>query len=150
MHVLMIVVCATIACVLIASWLKRRKENRDLELHSITPEALHTLLSDSNHEILLFDVRRPLDLLTHLEAVPGSTWISPNELLQNPSLIAKDKETVVYCTCPGDATSRSIVHKALRMRFSRIKLLKGGLAAWKAHGYSVVKYDKPFHLDTLT
>jgi len=54
--------CAAICCVLVAIWLKRRNEDRDLESHSITLEALHTLL-DAGREVLLFDVRRPLDLL---------------------------------------------------------------------------------------
>jgi len=33
---------------------------------------------------------------------------------------------------------------------TRVKFLKGGLAAWKAKGYPVVPYDKTFHLDTGT
>ena len=35
------------------------------------------------------------------------------------------------------------------MHLCRIKLLKGGLAGWKTKGYSVLPYDKPFHLDVL-
>ena len=30
--------------------------------------------------------------------------------------------------------------------FNRIKLLKGGLAAWKAKGYPVDPYNEVFHL----
>ena len=33
---------------------------------------------------------------------------------------------------------------------TRRDILKGGLAAWKAMGYSVVPYEQPFHLDTRT
>jgi 3-mercaptopyruvate sulfurtransferase SseA len=36
------------------------------------------------------------------------------------------------------------------MHFLRIKFLKGGLAGWKAKGYPVELYKKPFHLDTRT
>jgi rhodanese-related sulfurtransferase len=34
------------------------------------------------------------------------------------------------------------------MHFSRMKFLRGGLAAWKANGYPVELYTAPFHLDT--
>src|ERR1700740_683427 len=103
MNLLLICSCVALSCVLIAIWIKRKNDNRDLESHSITPEALHTLMN-THQEVLLFDVRRPLDLLTDLEIIPGSTRIAPNDLLQNPSLISKNKDAVFYCTCPGDET----------------------------------------------
>ena len=120
-----------------------------MELHSITAEALHSLL-DSNRGVLLYDVRLPLDLLADSEIIPGATRISPKELLQNPLLIPKDKDVVVYCTCPGDKTSRRILHVAEAMHFLRIKFFKGGLAGWKAEGYPLEPYEKPFRLDTNT
>ena len=117
-----------------------------LELRSITAEALRSLLV-SSREVLLYDVRQPLDLLADSEIIPGATRIPPKELLQNPLLIPKDREVVVYCTCPGDKTSRRVLHKAEAMHFFKIKFLKGGLAGWKARGYPVEPYEKPFHLD---
>jgi rhodanese-related sulfurtransferase len=55
---------------------------------------------------------------------------------------------VVYCTCPSDSTSRAVLHRALAMGFTRIKFLKGGLDGWRAKGYPVEPYDKPFRLDS--
>jgi len=117
-----------------------------MEDHSITPEALHALL-DSNQEVLLYDVRQPLDLLTSIEIIPGAKRIPPREVLENPSLIPREKDSIVYCTCPSDKTSRTILHRALALHFFRVKFLKGGLAAWKAMGYPVQPYTEPFHLD---
>jgi len=129
--------------------IKRTRDRRELELHSVTPEALHTLLG-SKKEVLLFDVRQPLDLLANSEMIVGATRIPPKELLANPLLIPKDKDSVVYCTCPSDKTSRIVLRRALAMDFSRIKFLRGGLAGWKAKGYPVERYEKSFHLDTRT
>ena len=81
----------------------------------------------------------------HQRTEPGSQDI---HLLENPLLIPKDKDVVVYCTCPGDKTSRRVLHSAEAMNFFRVKFLKGGLAGWKAEGYPVEPYEKPFHLDT--
>jgi len=149
MSLTLIAICVMVLCVLIVSWIKRTRDRHEIEKHSITPEALHPLLA-SNQEVLLLDVRQPLDLLADLEIIPGAKRIPPKEVLQNPSLIPKDKDSVVYCTCSGDETSRAVLHRALSLHFSRVKFLKGGLAAWKAKGYPVEAYHETFHLDTAS
>src|ERR1700732_878116 len=142
-------ICVASLCLLIAIWIKRARDQNELEQHSITPEVLHTLMA-SNQEVLLFDVRQPLDLLADSEIIVGAKRIPPKDLLENPTLIPKEKDSVVYCTCPNDKTSRVISRRALTMHFLRIKFLKGGLAGWKAKGYPGEVYKKPFHLDTRT
>jgi rhodanese-related sulfurtransferase len=129
-------------------WKKRsRDQRRMLEQHAITPEELYSLLG-SHQDVALFDVRQPLDLLAHAEIIPGARRIPPAEVLVTPDLIPKDKEAIVYCTCPSEKTSRAILRRALNMQFSRIKFLKGGLEAWKAKGYPVEPYREVFHLYT--
>jgi rhodanese-related sulfurtransferase len=145
----LIAICVLVACLLIAIWIKLTRDKRQMEKHTITPEALRNLV-DSNQEVLLFDVRQPLDLLADSQIIPGSTRIPPKDVLRDPTLIPKDKDAVVYCTCPGEETSRRVLQQALAMHFSRIKILKGGLASWKAKGYPVVPYGESFHLDTRT
>ena len=147
MTLTLIVICVVVLSLLTIVWTKRRRDRQDLELHSITPEALHALLT-SRQEVLLFDVRLPLDLLANSEIIVGATRIPPKELLENPSLIPKEKDSVVYCTCPGDETSRAVLRRAQAMHLLRVKFLKGGLAAWKAKGYPVERYEKSFYLDT--
>lgn len=146
---LFLIICLAVLCVVVVVWIKRIREQRELIRASITPEALHTLL-ESREDVLLFDVRLPLDFLADAEIIPGATRIPPKELLENPSLIPKEKDAVVYCTCATDETGRRIVKLARTMNFLRIKLLKGGLSAWKDMGYAVVPYNESFHLDTRT
>jgi rhodanese-related sulfurtransferase len=134
-------------------WVRRIRQRRAFERLSITPDALHALVL-AHHELAILDVRQPLDLLTDSEIIEGAIRLSPQDATDNPALIPTDKELVVYCTCPSDKTSRSIALKAQSLApnidVSRVKFLKGGLAAWKAKGYPVVPYDKTFHLDTGT
>lgn len=146
---LVLIVCVAALLVLIAFWIKRAREQKDLERHSITPQTLHELLA-ANQQVLVFDVRRPLDLLADSEIIPGAIRLPPKDVLENPSLIPKDKASVVYCTCPDDETSRAVLKRAKAMHLARIKFLKGGLAGWKAMGYPVERYEKSFHLDTRT
>ena len=149
MFLILSVLGAVVLCVLFVTRIKRKRDRNELELNSITPEALHTLMA-SNQGILVFDVRQPLDLLGHSAIIPGAKWIPPEEVLKNPSLIPQEKDSVVYCTCPGDKTSRAVLHQAQAMHFLRVKFLKGGLAGWKAKGYPVEAYNEPFHLNSAT
>ena len=141
----LIVICAAVAGSLIAIRIKRTASQRDMEAHSITAQALHTLLMQ-DQKVLLFDVRQPLDLLANSEIIPGAKRIPPKDVLENPALIPKEEDSIVYCTCPSDKTSRIVLRRALSLNFLRIKFLKGGLAAWKAMGYPVEPYTQPFHL----
>jgi rhodanese-related sulfurtransferase len=134
-------------------WFRRIKARREIERLSITPEALHDLVVAQSN-VLILDVRQPLDLLVDSEIIDGAQRISPEDAIANPALIPTDKDLVVYCTCPSDKTSRAIALKAQSLGpnidLNRVKFLRGGLAAWKAKGYPVVPYNKTFHLDTGT
>ena len=142
-------ICGGAVCLAIVVWLQRARAQQEMEQHSITPETLHTLLA-ANKEVLLFDVRQPLDLLASYEIIPGAKRIPPKDVLENPSLIPKEKDSVVYCTCPSDKTSRAILQRVLALHFSRIRFLKGGLEAWKAKGYPVEPYNELIQLDIAT
>jgi len=122
-------------------------DRRELERHTITPEALHALLA-SNQEVRVFDVRQPLDLLGESFIIPGAQWLAPDEVCANPSLLPKEQDLIMYCTCPSDRTSRTILHRALALGFTRIKFLKGGLDGWRKKGFPIEPYNKPFHLNS--
>jgi rhodanese-related sulfurtransferase len=159
MPLILAAICVGAVCLVIVIWFKRERALHEMEQHGITPEALHALLEankleanklEANKEVLLFDVRQPLDLLASYEIIPGAKRIPPKEVLESPSLIPREKDSVVYCTCPSDKTSRAVLHQALAMHFLRIKFLKGGLEAWKAKGYPVEPYNELIQLDIAT
>jgi rhodanese-related sulfurtransferase len=124
---------------------KHVRDRQEMERYTIAPEALHALLA-SNQEVLVFDVRQPLDLLGDSVIIPGAQWLAPEEVRANPSLLPKERDLIVYCTCPSDKTSRIIMHRARAMGFLRIKFLKGGLDGWRTNGFPVEPYKQPIHL----
>ena len=126
---------------------KRVGHRRELERHAIPAEALHALLA-VNRDVLVIDVRQPFDLLGNSVIIPGAKWLVPRAVIEDPSLIPGRKNLVVYCTCPGDKNSRAVLDRALAMGFSRISFLKDGLDGWRAKGYPVEPFEKPFRLDS--
>ncbi|HEY2038113.1 MAG TPA: rhodanese-like domain-containing protein [Edaphobacter sp.] len=142
-----LMVVAVLAVIGWIIWRWRSSQKRKLEQHMIEADALRKLL-ETEPEVLLLDVRQPLDLLAHSEMIPGAKRIPPKDIRADPSVLPKDKEAIVYCTCEGQKTSREIVEYGLSLGFEKIRLLKGGLDAWKAKGYPVVPYRESFRLDT--
>lgn len=136
-----------VAVLLSAVLARRMRDQRELERHTITPEALHALLA-SNREVRVFDVRQPLDLLGDSAIIPGARWLAPDEVCANPSLLSKEQDLIIYCTCPSDRTSRTLLHRALDKGFVRIRILKGGLDGWRKRGFPTEPYNKPFHLNS--
>jgi len=144
-----VMVASVLAVLGAVFWRIRSRRRHELEQHIIDAEVLRELLEGEPRALLLLDVRQPLDLLAHSEMIPGARRIPPKEILANPSLIPMDAEAVIYCTCEGQKTSREIVQRGLSLGFTKIRLLRGGLEAWKAKGYPVVPYTESFRLDTV-
>lgn len=149
MTITLLGIAIAIICAIIVTWVKRHKNQSELDRHSISVEQLQSMMV-SGKGVLLFDVRQPLDLLAHLELIPGAKRIPPRDVLDKPSLLPKNEDIVVYCTCPGDETSRMVLRRAQALGFARIKFLTGGLAAWKAKGYPVEPYRESFRLSVPT
>src|SRR5258707_11815837 len=107
--------------------MKQLRDRRELEKYTIDADELHRLL-ESKKDVLVFDVRQPLDLLAHSEIIPGAKRVPPKEVLEQSqaSVIPREKDAVIYCTCPSEKTSRLILRRARQLNFSRIKFLKGG------------------------
>ena len=139
-----------VAVVVFLRWRSRQRGRLFLEAHSIEAEQLHELLfaEDRPAAVHVIDVRQPLDLLAYSQIIPGAQRIAPKDVLENPGLIPKDTDTVVYCTCPSDETALKIVDKAVALGFDKVKILRGGLDAWKEKSYPVEAYETAFHLDT--
>ncbi len=145
---MVVLICSGI-CALVVGWImiRRLRAKRDVEEHSIEPEALHDLLK--TNQVLLYDVRQPLDFLAYPQIIPGAIRIAPKDIAEQTASFSRDQNSVIYCTGAHDDTSKMVLGKARALNFTRVKLLKGGLDAWKAKGYPVETYTEPFQLDTI-
>ena len=143
-------ICAVALGVLIFGWIamRRLRAKRKIEANTIEPEALYSQLKAK--QVLLYDVRQPLDFLAHPEIIPGATRIAPKDIAEQTASFSRDQNSVIYCTGGDDETFQMVLGKARALNFTRVKLLKGGLAAWKAKGYPVEPYTSSFHLDTAS
>jgi rhodanese-related sulfurtransferase len=144
----MYLIAAGAVIVLLAGWFVLRGvvKHRTVERHMVSAEELKRLLESK--QVRLFDVRQPLDFLAHPEIIPGATRIPPKEIPEVTESYPRDIRAVIYCTGADDDTATMVLGKAQALNFTNIKILKGGLAAWKAKGWPVEPYQEAFTLDT--
>lgn len=128
---------------------RSQRRRREVEEHSISPEALLKLLEE-HHDLLLFDVRLPLDLLAHSEIIPGAVRLPPKEVEERAASISKEKDIVIYGTCLDKKTLHLVLQITQKLRFCRLKMLRGGFEGWKQKGLPTKAYTTAFHLDTPT
>ena len=142
-------IVVAVLCILVLVWVVRRViAKSEVREKSIEPEALFELLKAK--KVLLYDVRQPLDFLAHPEIIPGATRIAPKDIADRTAHFSRDQNSVIYCTGGDDETHQMVLGKARALNFTRVKLLKGGLAAWKEKGDPVEPYTESFQLDTVT
>lgn len=114
---------------------------RKFSLARISPAELKEKLT-TGARILVLDLQGDLSQDLKPPAIPGAVRIDPHLLRHYMKLyrnedIGTDREVVLYCAAPGEATSARVA-LALRQRgFDRIRPLAGGLQAWCDCGFAV-------------
>ncbi len=118
-------------------WAQHHEELRR-HLPTISPEELKRAM-DAREAIAVVDLRHPLDFLPDPRLIPGAIRISPEELAARHHEIPRDREVIVYCTCPNESTSRDIGALLIARGITRVRSLQGGFKAWRARGYPLVE-----------
>ncbi|MDQ2832206.1 MAG: VTT domain-containing protein [Acidobacteriota bacterium] len=88
----------------------------------------------------IVDLRHPLDYLPDPRVLPGALRIGPNELKQHSEIIPRDRDVILYCTCPSEETSAKLALQLHKLGIYRVRPLRGGFDGWKEAGYPLVDY----------
>jgi membrane protein DedA with SNARE-associated domain/rhodanese-related sulfurtransferase len=88
----------------------------------------------------IVDLRHPLDYLPDPRVLPGALRIGPNEIRQHSEIIPRDRDVILYCTCPSEETSAKLAMQLHKMGIYRVRPLRGGFDGWKEAGYPLTDY----------
>ncbi|MGA9643910.1 MAG: DedA family protein/thiosulfate sulfurtransferase GlpE [Terriglobales bacterium] len=130
-------ILAFAAAVSILGWrfYQRRRAEHDLKaVARISPQEVRDLITAGANPYII-DLRHPLDMLADPRMIPGAIRLTPDELSKQNAEIPRDREIILYCTCPNEASSAILALKLRTMGISRIRPLLGGLDEWKRLGY---------------
>lgn len=113
---------------------RRQRFLRDLRVARMTPVELKQKL-DRHEPVTVVDLRHSLDFLPEPYTIPGAIRIPMEELDKRNSEIPRDREVVLYCTCPNEASSALTAMQLRRHGITRVHPLQGGLHGWRQMGF---------------
>ena len=100
----------------------------------LEPEELKRML-DSGKPVFIVDLRHPLDYLPDPRVLPGAVRLTPDKLVETHTEIPRDRDIVLYCTCPSEATAAKMALNLRKLGIYRVRPLRGGFDMWKQKGF---------------
>ena len=100
----------------------------------LEPEELRRQL-EAGEKVYIVDLRHPLELMTDPFTLPGAQHFAPDVLAQRHGEIPRDRDIVLYCTCPSEATAAKTAITLHKLGIERVRPLRGGFDEWKRLGF---------------
>ena len=115
---------------------RRRMVIKKLVAARLEPEELKRQL-DAGEEVFIMDLRHPLELASDPFTLPGALHFSPETLAERHHEIPRDRDIVLFCSCPNEATAAKTAMTLHKLGIERIRPLRGGYDEWKRLGFPV-------------
>jgi membrane protein DedA with SNARE-associated domain/rhodanese-related sulfurtransferase len=131
-----LVVVAALALYIGYRWWRRRRFIASLHMARITPAELSRLFQSPPAPLIL-DVRSAGAFAADRRRIPGAIRVALAEIEQRIAELPRDRDIVLYCTCPNEASAVQSAQVLKRYGFHRVRPLFGGLDAWTEAGYEV-------------
>jgi membrane protein DedA with SNARE-associated domain/rhodanese-related sulfurtransferase len=116
---------------------RQRAFLREIRMARLEPRELKEML-DRGQPVYIVDLRHPLDYLPDPRTLPGAILLSPDKLVAHCAEIPRDRDVVLFCTCPSEATAAKMALTIRKMGVFRVRPLLGGYDEWKKLGYPLV------------
>ena len=113
-------------------------------------DMIETAKVHDNIPPFIVDLRHPLDYLPDPRVLPGAVRVSPGDLTSHQKLLPRDRDVILYCTCPSEETSGKVALQLHKFGINRVRPLRGGFEGWRDAGYPLVDYVPPVEAETLT
>ena len=122
--------------VLYIAWkyFNRRRFLRSLRIARITPDELNQRMNRGEN-VVVVDLRHSMEFESEPETIPGAVHMDAGDLEEAVGVIPRDREIVLFCNCPNEATAAQMAMRLRSHGITRIRPLAGGLAGWREQGF---------------
>ena len=137
------VLLAAIAAAYIAfKVFQRQKLLRELRGARITVDELRTK-QQGGELFAILDLRSRLELEKDPSIISGAFHMAPDEIELRHAEIPRDRDIVLYCSCPNEVTSARVAGLLRRKGIERVRPLQGGIDAWRERNYPMDQHTWP-------
>ena len=119
-------------------WWERRRFYTMLRMARISVAELNQLIENGSQPLII-DVRSPSARVLEPHWIPGALHISLPDVARHVKDLPKDRDIILYCTCPSEASAARVAKILMNHGFKRVRPLHGGLDAWLAAGHAVAR-----------
>lgn len=131
---MMIGVCLVLAAYLGWKYYKRQRFLKELRVAKISPGELLGLIN-AGEAVTIVDLRNAIERDADGVVLPTAIPISFADIEADESVVPRNKEIILYCSCPNDASSARAALLLMRRGVSRVRPLAGGIETWRQLGY---------------
>jgi membrane protein DedA with SNARE-associated domain/rhodanese-related sulfurtransferase len=119
---------------------RQRAFIREIRMARVNAHELKEMM-DRGQPIYIVDLRHPLDYLPDPRTLPGAILLTPDKLVEHCPEIPRDRDVVLFCTCPSEATAAKMALAIRKLGVYRVRPLLGGFDEWKRLGYPLVNIE---------
>lgn len=112
----------------------RQKILRELRIARITVPELRKKQTDGE-DLVILDLRSSLEFENDGTLISGAVRFGVDEVEHRHHEIPRDRDVIVYCSCPNEVTSARIALLLRRKGIHRVRPLLGGIEAWRERDY---------------
>lgn len=116
---------------------QRRRLLNELRTARITADELYQKVQTGETPVIV-DLRSNAEVLRDPELISGARHMSIEDLKTWQHEVPRDREIVLYCSCPNEVTSARLAMFLHRNGITRVRPLLGGIDAWRERKYPVV------------
>jgi membrane protein DedA with SNARE-associated domain/rhodanese-related sulfurtransferase len=131
-----VIVLVLLAGYIAFKWWERRRFYALLDMARINVDELYERMQSVAAPVVV-DVRSSTARDLERRRIPGALHLPVQEVEQHVRSLPRDREIILYCTCPNEASAAQAARVLLRNGFKEVRPLRGGLDAWIAAGYAV-------------
>jgi len=117
-------------------WIVRRRFLKSLQASRIEVAELQEMIGRGDAPIVL-DVRSRTHRKLDARMIPGARPVDLDDLERLLAQISADRDVVVYCACPNDATAVKVAMLLRQRGIRHVRPLAGGIDAWTNAGLAI-------------
>ena len=121
---------------------QRQRILRELRMARITAADLRRR-QDAGDEVVIIDLRPGTELDHDPSIIPGAIHLAVEEVESRHHEIPRDREVIVYCSCPNEVSSARVALLLHRKGITRVRPLLGGIDAWRDLNYPLQPASRP-------
>jgi len=115
-------------------YFQRQRLLRELRIARITVDELHQQQAAGENPIIL-DLRSQAALAEDPLVIRGARYVIMEDVKRWQSEIPRNREVVLYCSCPNEVSSAQVALQLRRNGIVRVRPLLGGIDAWRERNF---------------